>query len=371
MRLMRPTAEPIEIRVPLLGSIKGATNPESAEMLPDGETIVFGNNVLVIGVERYRAGRGITYVRGEAHISRAKLRGRGQIDVEARDLIVGLTGTHGIDVLPVATARLPIGTLFVTEDAGPQIYRGTSEILPKSAYCTCLMAFDPATGAVLGRIPLGIGSAVADRFRDLEQPNGVAISAEGDLYVSDMAPGAEVPGFDVPSPSAIYRIPHGAIDALIAGEPGAANMVQCILTPGKTNGLAISKADGSLLAVSCSPNDPVAGGIFRLTLADFERGRQPAPEVGGLGIIDGIGETRRGTLVASLPVTGQLVLFTADGRHIVVKDEAGDNPNSMPADTNICYPKILAGEPAVLVPSIGVGKGAGESSIVIVDLSGF
>lgn len=371
MRLMRPTAKPTEVRVPLLGRIEGATNPESAELLPDGETIIFGNNVLVIGIDSYRAGRGITYVRGEAHISRARLLGRGRIDFEAPRLIDGLTGTHGVDVLPVATDKLPVGTLFITEDAGPQTYRGTGIILPKSDYCTCVMAFDPATGEVLGRIPLGVGSAVAKRFRDLEQPNGLAVSSEGDLYVSDMAPGAEVPGFDVPSPSAIYRIPHGAIDGLIAGEPGAADQVQCILTPGKTNGLSFSKADGSLLSVSCSPDDPVGGGIFRLKPADFERERQPAPEVGGLGIIDGVGETKRGTLVVSLPVSGELVLFTTDGRHIVVKDEEGANANSMPADINICYPKILGGEPAVLVPSIGVGSGAGESSVVIVDLSGF
>ncbi|MGH6633816.1 MAG: hypothetical protein ACREB0_10675, partial [Sphingopyxis sp.] len=293
----------------LIGRIEGCTNPESAELLADGETIVFGNCTILLGIESYRAGRGITYAQGEAFISRARLAGRGDVPLLERRFIDGLTGTHGIDILPVATAKLTKGTAFITEAAGPQTVRGSGRILPKSAYQSNLAVFDPNAGILLGALPLGVGSAIAAKFSDLEQPNGLAFGANGDLYVSDMAPAAEVPGWDSVSPSAIYRIPHGAIDDLMAGKEGAADAVQRLLTPGKTNGLTRSWRDGSILSVSCSPNDPVAGGVYRYSLADFGSGQQPAPLIAGLGIIDGVGETRRGTFIASTPPTSEVHLF--------------------------------------------------------------
>lgn len=354
----------------LLGRIEGCTNPESAELLPDGETVVFGNCAIVLGIPDYRGGRGITYGHGDAFVSQARLDGDGLILINRR-LVENLTGTHGTDILHKATGRIPAGTAFITEGAGPQTVRGSGKVLAKSEYCTNLTAYDPVTGEVRGRIPLGSGSALAARFRDLEQPNGLAIGWNGDIYVSDMAPGAEVPGWEEVTAPAIYRIPHAAIDRVIAGGAGSADAVQRIPTPGKTNGLAISYLDGSLLSVSCSPDDPVGGGIFRYTPEDFERGRQPVPIIGGLGIIDGIGETRRGTIVASVPPTSEIHLFPSDGRHLIVRLEDGNHPVARPADVNVCYPKVLGGEPALLVPDVAPGAEVGAASVAMIDLSGF
>ena len=355
----------------LLGRIEGCTNPESAEMLADGETIIFGNCTILLGIEDYRGGRGITYAQGEAFVSRARFAARGELILLERQFLGNLTGTHGTDILPVATVGLPAGTAFITEAAGPQTVRGTGRVLPKSDYLSNLTAFDPLSGQVRGTVPLGVGSAIAARFSDLEQPNGLAFGANGDLYVSDMAPASEVPGWNEVSPSAIYRIPHGAIDGLIAGDVDAAAGVQRLLTPGKTNGLSRSWRDGSILSVSCSPGDPAAGGIYRYAAADFESGRQPGPLISGLGIIDGVGETRRGTLVASTPPTSEVHLFPADGRHLILKLPDGSDPVVRPADINICYPRVLGGEPALLVPDVAPGADIGASSVCLVDLSGF
>ena len=82
-------------QVELLGRIEGCTNPESAELLADGETIIFGNCAIVIGIESYRGGRGITYGQGEAFVSQARLAERGALALVERKLIADLTGTHG------------------------------------------------------------------------------------------------------------------------------------------------------------------------------------------------------------------------------------------------------------------------------------
>lgn len=311
--------------------------------MPDGRTIVFGNGAIVIGVADYRDGRGICYGRGEAVVAKATLVEPGRIELVDRKLVAGLTGLHGIDILPVATGELPAGTAFMTQDAGPQTVRGSGSVLPKSGYMSNLMAFDPAFGKVLGRLPLGRRSALALRFRDLEQPNGLAINRGGDIYAGDMAPASEVPGWTSVSPSAFFRIPHASIDRMMFGGPGSADAADRIITPGKTNGLPISHLDGSLLSVSCFPTEPVNGGIYRYVPDDFVRGRQPAPIIAGLGIIDRIRETQRGTIAASTPITSKVHLFPPDGRHLIVKLADGSNPVARPADINVCYPSCLEG----------------------------
>ena len=95
----------------------------------------------------------------------------------------------------------------------------------------------------------------------------------------------------------------------------------------------------------------------------------PEPSVTGLGVLDGVTFTKRGTLFVTNPRTGEIHMFTTDGAHKLIRLD-GEKPWRSPADINVCYPKALGGEPALLVPDVAVASGPGESSVSLLDLSG-
>jgi hypothetical protein len=121
--------------------------------------------------------------------------------------------------------------------------------------------------------------------------------------------------------------------------------------------------------VSCSSHDEAGGAAYRLSDEDFERGVLPPPVVAGLGVLDGIGITRRGTLFVSNPRTGQIHVFLQDGSHRLLQ-LLGPEAIGTPADINVCYPKFLGGEPALLAPDVSVTAKAGEGSVTLLDISG-
>jgi len=223
---------------------------------------------------------------------------------------------------------------------------------------------------VLGHVPLGPDSALGRRFNGVDQPNGLGLTSNGDIVVGDIPNGNPVSQLPPPVPSAVYRIPHEAIDGLANGSEGAADTIQRIPMPGWVNGITFSKEDDSCWAVSCSLHDPAVGGIYQLAPDHFASGVQPAPVISGLGILDGVGVTRRGTIVASTPVSGEVHAFTRDGRHLVLRLADDQKIVRMPADFNVCYPRALAGEPALLVTDISVGRQPGDGSVTVVDIAG-
>jgi hypothetical protein len=366
----RPSDQPDLFSARLIGRIEGCTNPESAELLDDGETIVFGNCALTVGHPAYRDGKGIVYLAGEAFISRARIVGHGGVELDRRRLISGLTGTLGCDILRRGTARFPAGTVFMNEGGNPVSSADRKSLVPSERNAPRIVAFDPIRGELLGSLPLGPGSPIARKFNGIDQPNGLGIAPNGDLYVGDIPNGNPVAQLPAPVPSAVYRIPYGALDALAANEPAAAEAVQRIPMPGWVNGITLSKTDDSCWAVSCSQHDPVGGGIYRLDPEDFIQGIQPDPVIAGLGILDGIGITRRGTILASTPVSGEVHAFTSEGEHKLIRLEDDEKIVRMPADFNVCYPLVLNGEPALLVTDISVGRQPGDGSVAVVDISG-
>ncbi|HTU13083.1 MAG TPA: hypothetical protein VMG08_19495 [Allosphingosinicella sp.] len=364
--------DPRTLTVPVIGRIEGCTHPESAELLPDGEHIVFGNCAMTVGVPFYREGKGLVYLEGEAFISLARLGADRSVGLVRKELVTGLTGTLGCDVLTKGTDLFPAGTVFMASGGNPFMRRGDSALgAATDRHRPCALGFDPLTGEIRGRIPLWAGTAVAEEFNPLDQPNGLAINAAGDLFVGDIPNGNPAAPLPPPSPSAVYRIPHHALDALTRGEAGAAADVRRVLAPGFVNGLTVSRRDGECWMVSCSTHDVDEGGLYRLTDADFARGELPEASVKGIGVIDGVGFTRRGALVLTNPRNATVHLFTPDGEHVLLEGEGvvlGRNP----ADVNICYPACLGGdEPALLVPDVCVGPDSERSAITILDLSGY
>jgi len=365
-----PSERPDVFLARLIGRIEGCTNPESAELLDDGETIVFGNCALMVGHTAYREGKGIVYLPGEAFISRARITARDRVELEERRLLQGLTATLGCDILRRGTPRFPGGTVFMDEGGNPVTRADRQSITDRHETTPRIVAFDPYQGKLLGHLPLGPKSDLARRYNGLDQPNGLGIARNGDIYVGDIPNGNPVAQLPSPVPSAVYRIPYEAIDAFAAGEPGSADQVQRVVMPGWVNGITLSKADDTCWAVSCSLHDTVKGGIYQVSREDFVAGVQPAPIITGLGIVDGVGVTERGTVLASTPVTGEVHAFTLDGRHIVLRISGDQKIVRMPADFNVCYPRVLNGEPALLVTDISVGRQPGDGSVAVVDITG-
>lgn len=357
--------------MPVIGRIDGCTHPESAELLPDGEHFVFGNCAMTVGVPAYREGKGLVYLEDEAFVSLAKLGADGSVTIVRKELIAGLTGTLGCDVLPVGTTRFPAGTVFMASGGNPFIRRGDTQLgTGTDRHKPCALAFDPITGEIKGRIPLWAGSAIAAKFNPVDQPNGLAINAAGDLFVGDIPNGNPVSVLPPPSPSAVYRIPHHALDALAQGEANAAD-VQRILAPGFVNGLTVSCIDDECWMVSCSSHDVDEGGLYRLTANDFDRGELPEASMKGIGVIDGVGFTKRGSVVLTNPRNATVHLFLPDGEHVLLEGE-GVTLGRNPADVNICYPACLGGqEPALLVPDVCVGPDSERSTVTILNLTGY
>ncbi|MET0984658.1 MAG: hypothetical protein ABW034_04550 [Steroidobacteraceae bacterium] len=360
------SSEPSPFAARLIGRITGCTNPESAELCLDGETVVFGNCTMIIGHPRYTVPPGLVYEESQAFISQARITSRDSFELVKRELIGNLTSTLAVDILRTPTSKFPKGTAFMAVGGRPITKRGANTLVEGAQVRQQVLAFDPLSGAILGRIPLWSGSAIDAKFNALEQPNGLALDGKGNLYVGDMLNGD--PDGKLTVPSAIYRIPHAAIDALVGEKLGAANDVQRIVCPAYVNGITAAP-DDSVWCVSCSFNDPEKGAIYQLGDQDFARGQLPAPRVRELGILDGVGVTRRGTALASNPMTGEIFAFTAAGRDHVIRLN-GAAVVAQPADFNVCYPKVLGGEPALLVTDIAVGRGPGDSEVVLIDISG-
>lgn len=361
-----PKDEPAPLEVALMGRIEGATNPESGDLLADGEHFLFGNCAMTLDHPERENGHPLVYLKQQAFLSLGRIRPDGGVELVERRLADGLTATLGVDVLKAGNRRFPAGTAFVAEGGHPvSVVNGATL---ETDFRPRLLAVDALEKRqIVGEIPLGPESAIGRRFSGLEQPNGIAADRAGNLYVGDIAHG-DLPG----RRAAIYRIPRDAIAGLAEGDEAAAALVSRIEMPGHVNGLCASPLDDTIWAVSCSVNCPVGGGIYQISPIDFRLGRLPPPRVSGLGagVLDGVGLTRRGTLLASTPRDGRLHAFLPDGDHRIVTTRDGPVAG-LPPDFNVCYPTALGGEPALIVPDLCLGRPAETASVAVLDFSGF
>jgi len=362
-------AEPRETRI--LGRIEGATNPESAELLDDGETLIFGNCTMVMGNPHHRAGKSLVYLEGRAFMSQAKITGEGRTEVTQRHLVQGLTGTLGTEVHRKGTKLWPAGTGLTACGGRPYATDldaplGTIEQARQQVY-----AFDPLTGEPRGRIALWAGSVVAEALgHHVEMPNGIAVAPNGDLYLADNPNTNPEAAEPPPVPSCVYRIPYESIDGLLEDDPEAAKTVRAVEWVGWFNGVAASPVDGSAWVVTSSYHDPLNGAVIRLDADDFEAGRLPEPFVRDLGICDGAAVTKRGTVFATNPIAKEIFVFPTDGSRQRLVIDGEQLPVKNPADINVVYPAFLDGEPALTVGDICVGSEPGTAQVLVLEIGG-
>ena len=361
--------QPRETRV--IGRITSATNPESAEMLDDGETLIYGNCTMVMGNPNHRGGKSLVYLRDKAFISRASFTGEGEIEVTEPKLVDGLTGTLGTEVHRKGTRLWPAGTGLTACGGRPFAVDIESELGTQEEARQQVLAFDPITGESRGRIALWKGSVIDQALgHHVEMPNGIAVAPNGDIYVADNPNSDPVAAKPPPVPSCVYRIPYESIDGLLDDSPEAAATVHAVEWEGWFNGVAASPIDGSAWAVTCSYDDPLNGAVIRLDADDFASGRLPDPFVRDLGICDGAAVSRRGTVFATNPIDKEIFVFPTDGSKQRLVIDGGPLGLANPADVNVIYPKYLDGEPALAVGDICVGWEPGTAQIVILDIIG-
>lgn len=361
--------EPRPLDVPVLGRIEGCTHPESADMLPDGEHIVFGNCAMRLGVQAYRGGKMLVYLEGEAFVSLARFTAAGAALV-ARQQITGLTATLGLDVLRQGTECFPAGTVFQAAGGNPIVAPGGEVIAAEpDRRRSQALAYDALSGQVLGCIPLWEGMPLAQKFNAFDQPNGLAINPAGDLFIGDIPHGNPIDVLPSPVPSAVYRFAHASLDALSRGEPGSADGVQRVLVPGFVNGVTVNPVDGLCWIVSCSSHDEAQGALYRLTEAEWASGTLPEPAISGLGVLDGATFTRRGTAFVTNPRTSEIFALLPDGEHRLLLGD-GRAPARAPADINVCYPAHRGGEPVLLVPDVSAMAADGAGTVTLLDITG-
>ncbi len=307
---------------PYIGqTIGGFHRPESVAFSLDGRTLFVGNCASdLFGPDRKLVGM----VRGKGAVSKLTVGKNGHVSITDRRFIEGLNSPLGLGILPVATDRLPVGTLLVNQGITLLVDSDGNPVTDAAQLETGVMFFDPETGEELGKIDLGVGSVVANRIGHATLlPNSIAFDSEGNLYVTDTAKGGDrqIPA-QVAHPGLI-RIEHGAIDRLIGGVDAGLSSTDVTFTPmaGVPNGVGYWPAEDAICVVTMGGDSPEGTAIYKIPADTFPRADLPAPLRGDTGTADGVAFTPAGTILTSR-FSGDLLAVPKHGEPFPLNIEA-------------------------------------------------
>ena len=279
----------------ILQVLKAFDNPEGAIFSADGSHVFVSN-----AAEAGDLSEDFGWVEGAGYISKLDVKANGELAMVEKKLIDGLTGPLGMGVLPVATEKFPAGTIFLCTGSAPFVDSDGQVVKDPTRMRSKLLAFNEA-GEVLGEIDTGQGSVFeAINGSPIILINALGFDADGNVYVTDTAIGADQ--FDPPfeGKGGLWMIPHSALDALADGR-APADPPMFLEIPGNPDGVEVSPTDGKVyvntVGAFADLADPANGGIYALTKEDIANNKLPPPVDGDLGALDGLDFTAGGVML--------------------------------------------------------------------------
>jgi len=303
--------------------VTGLNNPESVAFSADGKWLFVTN----CASAEFGADRHVGFVAGEASISKLSVAPDGAITLVQAKLVENLTGTLGVTVAPRPFGPYPAGSLFVAM-GGALVTDGQGAYVADAAKLgTGVGVFDPETGATLGRIDLGVGSAVAFGLgHPILLPNGIAFDGEGGLLLCDTGVGGDHLQPRIAAKPGVVRITLGA--------KGEVTGHSFIPVSGGPNGIAWNEKEKAIYWVTCGGQGPEGGAVFR-------NGKAIALDIGPS---DGIAFTPAGTAIVSR-FKGDLVAIVKGGAPVQIPFE---KPFNFPSDIKLWT--LADGSSIVIVP---------------------
>jgi hypothetical protein len=319
--------------------------------------------------------QGFGWVEQAGYISKLKVKANGELSMVNKKLISGLTSPLGMGVLPVATKKFPAGTIFLCTGSAPIVDSAGKVVKDPSRMRSKLMAFNDA-GEVLGEIDTGQGSV----FEQLNGSpiiliNALGFDADGNVYVTDSAIGADQ--FDPPfeGKGGLWMIPHSALDALADGGVPADPPI-FIAIPGNPDGVEISPTDGKIyvntVGAFADLADPANGGIYALSKEDITIKKLSPPVDSDLGALDGLDFTSGGVML-NAQIRGDIpgkVTVSCDGKlATTLVLQPGGSMSDLTGPADIAIRRNADGAQLLVIPELYARDStAGDDEVTVLAL---
>lgn len=302
--------------------VGGLNNPESAAFSLDGKWLFVTN----VASAQFGAEKTVGFVAGEASISKLSVAADGKLALTNAKFVEKLTGTLGIAVAPAAVGPYPAGSLFVSVGGALAVNAQGATPGDAKSLGTGIAVFDPETGAALGKIELGVGSAVAVALgHPILLPNGIAFDGDGGIVVADTAKGGDRLQPKIAANPGVLR--------LTLGPKGEVTGHSFTPVSGCPNGVGWHAAEKALYWVTCGGGSPEGGAVYR-------NGKPLALDVGQS---DGIAFTPAGTVIVSR-FKGDLIAIPKGGRPVEIPFDKFNFPSDIKLRT------LADGSSIVVVP---------------------
>jgi sugar lactone lactonase YvrE len=303
--------------------VGGLNNPESAAFSADGKWLFVTN----CASAQFGADKHTGFVAGEASISKLSVGADGALALVKPKFVQNITGTLGVTVAPRPFGPFPAGSLFVSVGGALVTDLQGVYVADAQKLGTGVAVFDPETGATLGKIDLGVGSAVAFGLgHPLLLPNGIAFDGEGGLLVADTGVGGDHLQPKIAPKPGVLRVTLGA-----KGEVTGHSFTP---VSGGPNGVAWNEKEKTVWWVTSGGQGPEGGAVFR-------NGKPVALDIGQS---DGIAFTPAGTAIVSR-FKGDLVAIVKGGEPVAIPF---DKPFNFPSDIKLWT--LADGSSIVVVP---------------------
>ena len=306
----------------VIQTIRKFHRPESVAWSLDGRLLYVSN----CGSRNFTNPKHVGMVVGDGSVSVVAIGKDGRTRGVPRNVVEGLNGPLGIAVLPKATKRYPRGTLLVNQGLALLTDAKGAYVTDPGELGTGILFVHAENGKILGRIELGMGSAVSTVLgHPVLLPNSIAFDKDGNLYVTDTAKGGNHLEPPIPAHPGVVRIPHASID-----DPRSGGFT-FLPVSGIPNGIAYNVTDDSIYIVTMGGQPHEGQAVLRVPANKF-LGDGLEVVVGDVGTMDGICFTPAGTIVTSR-FSGDL-LAIRQGKASVIR-LIPDTPFNAPADIRL------------------------------------